>query len=30
MSRPRAASPFDSWGKKPEPIWKPASMRFGY
>jgi hypothetical protein len=31
MSRPRAKSPFDDWGKnRTQPSWKPASMSFGY
>ena len=31
MSRPRSASPFDDWGRKPtEPHWRPSSRKFGY
>ena len=30
MSRPRAQSPFEEWGKKPEQHYRPASTRFGY
>ena len=30
MSRPKAVSPFENWGKKPEQHWRPASTRFGY
>lgn len=30
MSRPRAVSPFEAWGRKPEQHWRPASTNFGY
>lgn len=30
MSRPRAVSPFEQWGRKPEQHWRPASAVFGY
>lgn len=30
MSRPRAQSPFEEWGKTPEQHYRPASTRFGY
>jgi len=30
MSRPRAVSPFENWGRKPEQHWRPASTTFGY
>lgn len=30
MSRPRAKSPFEDWGKKTEQAYRPASIKFGY
>jgi len=30
MSRPRAVSPFEDWGNKTVPSYRPASVKFGY
>ena len=30
MSRPRALSPFEEWGNKTVPTYRPASVKFGY
>ena len=30
MSRPKSHSMFDDWHSKPENLWRPASLKFGY
>ena len=30
MSRPKAVSPFEEWGKNKTEAYRPASLKFGY